>query len=333
MQKKWKYGSKIFVKDGRQKPWLARINIGYDIKGNPISHILGSFEDELDCILCLRDYTNNPWEISVEEDILNKIIKLIDLPSKIITKKQEFTIIDRTYYTFEQVYKEWSELYYPTKEEIEIEKNTHVRAKGKFTRSHMANYRAAYNKCERLYNIPYKNLRTVDYEAIINTVSGSSTKIKMFKLLFKQLDSYALKKEIIEKGFAQFIHAEIKEPEKPIFENNFEELNKNDKKPFTCDEINSIWKSEDCLIRDILLLLLYNGMKIEELLFLHNNTINLQESYLIAGLKTENGKNRIIPIHHKIKFFFEKYYKDDDDYFIRTNGKKNCKKIILSNLS
>lgn len=327
MEKKWKYGSKIFVRDGRKKPWLARINIGYDINGNPVSHILNSFEDELDCILCLRNYTNNPWDIIVEKEKINKIVKFINLPSKLITKEQELKITDRTYYTFKQVYDEWSELYYPTKEEIEIEKNTHIKAKGKFTRSHMANYRAAYNKCEKLYDIPYKNLRTVDFESIINTMSGSSTKLKMFKLLFQQLDTYALQKDIIQKGFAQFIHIEIKESEKPIYENGFEALEKNNKKPFSYDEIECIWDSGDCLVKDIILILLYTGMRIEELLFLHNNTINLKENYLIAGLKTENGKNRIIPIHKKIKHIIEKYYKDNDDYFIRTNGKKIVKRL------
>lgn len=327
MEKKWKYGSKIFVKDGRKKPWLARLNIGYDINGYPVSHVLDSFEDELDCILCLRNYTNNPWDITVEKEKMNKIVKFIDLPSKLITKEQELTIVDRTYYTFEQVYKEWSDLYYPTKEEIEIEKNTHIRAKGKFTRSHMANYRAAYNKCEKLYNIPYRNLRTVDFEAIINTQTGSSTKIKMFKLLFQQLDNYASQKDVIEKGFAQFINIELKQPKKPVYENDFEALEKSNRKPFSYDEIDSIWNADDCLVKDILLILMYTGMRIEELLFLHNNTINLKENYLIAGLKTENGKNRVIPIHNKIKYIIRKYYEDNNDYFIRTNGKKVVKRL------
>lgn len=327
MKKKWRYGSKIFVKDGRKKPWLARINIGYDINGYPVSHILDSFEDELDCILCLRNYTNNPWDITVEKEKMNKIVKFINLPSKLITKEQQFTIVDRTFYTFEQVYKEWSKLYYPTKEEIEFEKNTHIKAKGKFTCSHMANYRAAYNKCEKLYNIPYKNLRTVDFEAIINTQTGSSTKIKMFKLLFQQLDNYALQKDITTRGFAQFINIELKESKKPVYENDFAALEKNNRKPFSYDEINAIWNADDCLVKDILLILMYTGMRIEELLFLHNNTINLKDNYLIAGLKTENGRNRIIPIHNKIKYIIRKYYEDNNDYFIRTNGKKVVKRL------
>ena len=63
-------------------------------------------------------------------------------------------------------------------------------------------------------------------------------------------------------------------------------------------------------------------MRIEELLFLHNSTINLKEKYLIAGLKTENGKNRVIPIHSKIEPIIKKYYINNNDYFINTNGKK-----------
>lgn len=321
MEKKWKYGSKIFVNDGRSKPWLARLNLGYDVKGNPIPHVLGSFEDELDCILCLRNYTNEPYEIFISEKQYNKIVRFIELPSKVSIKVSKNPNLDKSNYTFKQVYEEWKNLYYPTKEEIKIEKQTHIKAKGKFSASHMANYRAAYNKCTNLHDIPYKYLRTIDFESVINTITGSSTKIKMFKLLFEELDKYAMQKDIIFKGYAQFIVIK-KEVSEIIYNNNFNTLTKNTKKPFSYDEINKIWNAPNCLVKDILLILLYTGMRIEELLFLHNSTINLKEKYLIAGLKTENGKNRVIPIHSKIEPIIKKYYINNNNYFINTNGKK-----------
>ena len=43
--------------------------------------------------------------------------------------------------------------------------------------------------------------------------------------------------------------------------------------------------------------LLYSGMRIEELLRVKMEDINLDESYILGGVKTDAGKGRIIPIH------------------------------------
>jgi integrase len=50
----------------------------------------------------------------------------------------------------------------------------------------------------------------------------------------------------------------------------------------------------------MLLILLYTGMRIGELLLVSRENIHFEESYIIGGIKTEAGKNRVIPIHHRI---------------------------------
>ncbi len=47
---------------------------------------------------------------------------------------------------------------------------------------------------------------------------------------------------------------------------------------------------------------------------------------MIGGCKTEAGKNRIIPIHEKIKPFITKRL--DNKYLIMTNGRKSNYKDI-----
>lgn len=49
-------------------------------------------------------------------------------------------------------------------------------------------------------------------------------------------------------------------------------------------------------------------MRIEELLFMFTKNIDLKEDYMRGGLKTNSGKNRVIPIHHLIKPIIKKHY-------------------------
>ena len=71
--KKYRYGSIIELNGKRLKGFSARITLGYDNKGYPIYHFLGTFEEELDAHLCLRDYNNKPFGIYISEEKYKKI--------------------------------------------------------------------------------------------------------------------------------------------------------------------------------------------------------------------------------------------------------------------
>lgn len=314
MDKKWKYGSKIYVKDGRQNPWIARLNIGYDINGNPVTEVLGSFDDELDCILCLRSYSKEPWDIYIDKKKYNKIVKFIELPSKINIKSEKIVEIDKSNYTFKEVYEEYSKLYFPTKEEIQHEKETHQKAKGKLSTDTMYVRKSSFKDALSLHSIPYANLRTIDFQELVNQ-SPSPKKAQRLKYLFIELDNYAEQKDIISKSYAKFI-------KKIDFQ-----VSSQKRTVFTNEEINIIWKDKPTdqnfiLVRDILLILLYNGMRIEELLFLFTDNIHLDEHYIIGGLKTDAGKGRIIPLHHLITPIIEKYYNKDNKFLFMKDNKR-----------
>ena len=56
--------------------------------------------------------------------------------------------------------------------------------------------------------------------------------------------------------------------------------------------------------------------------------VNLQERYIKGGVKTESGKNRIVPIHSKIFKYVEKWYNKGNEYLI-TNSQN--KKMLYRN--
>ena len=280
----------------------ARLTVGYSENGFPVYYYLGYFEEDLDAILCLREYNNKPYNLYLDSNKYNKIAKFTKLPSKIILNNNNIQIIDKSNYTFKQVYEEYSNLYFPTKEEIAHEKLTHQKAKGKLSTDVMYIRMSAFKKSQKLHDIPYQNLRPIDFSQIINCEGKSPKMAQRLRNLYIELDNYAEQKDIISKSYAKFIKK---------VEISYERRNRN---VFTNEEINLIWNSNDCLIKDILLILLYTGMRIEELLFLYTCNIHLQDDYIIGGLKTNNGKNRIIPLHHSIKPIIKKYYNKNNEF-------------------
>ena len=87
---------------------------------------------------------------------------------------------------------------------------------------------------------------------------------------------------------------------------------------FTSDEeIEQIWNNKDTINGiDTVLILIYTGMRINELLQIENAKINFEERYMIGGEKTEAGKDRVIPISKKILPLIKARYNPDNKYLI-----------------
>lgn len=181
------------------------------------------------------------------------------------------------------------------------------------------NYKSAFNKCEPLFNVPMVDLKARDFQKIVDNEITSLASAKAFKNIIKLLYEYALKNEIVEKDYSDFI-------EMP------RSSDKKEKVPFTKDEINLLWKHEGSDPINILLILLYTGMRINELLLMETNNVFLNEMYMVGGLKTSNGKNRIIPIHKKIAPLIEKQLKNQHFLFVNSKNKPYIYRNVLTSI-
>ena len=218
--------------------------------------------------------------------------------------------IDKSDYTFKQVYDEFSSRYFPTKEEIQLERETHQKTKGKLGKSITNNLKAAYKKCGPIYNNLYKSLRKEDFENIILSTTGCGTVINSLANLFRKLDNYAIEQDIIIKGYANLIK----------ITNDMYTPTKKEGIPYSYEEINTIWQYEGRIEADITLFTIYTGARIEELLFTKTADVHINERYFVSGLKTIAGKRRIIPIHSDIFHIVNRYFNPSNQYLFTLNG-------------
>ena len=91
---------------------------------------------------------------------------------------------------------------------------------------------------------------------------------------------------------------------------------KKEKKVFTSEDIQKMWKYVDVTpYTDMVLIGIYTGFRPQELAILEIDNIDLEEGSIIGGMKTANGKNRKVPIHPDIKPLVEKRYIEATELF------------------
>jgi integrase len=67
---------------------------------------------------------------------------------------------------------------------------------------------------------------------------------------------------------------------------------------------------------DTVLIMIYSGFRIGELILIKSADVNLEERYIKGGIKTAAGKNRIVPINKKILPFIKKRIECGNEYLI-----------------
>lgn len=175
--------------------------------------------------------------------------------------------------TFSDAYSQW-------KEQPKFAKLSNDMQKG---------YELAFAKAAPLYSRQLRDLKAADYQQIIdkmveNGLSRSSCEKQ--RTLFSQICEWAMAQDIINKNYAMLLQL-------PAATGKAE-------RTLTAEEIEQISSRQDDpkfgQTAQIAMVLLYTGMRIDELLSMRCEDVHLKERYMQGGEKTEAGKNRIIPI-------------------------------------
>jgi len=92
-----------------------------------------------------------------------------------------------------------------------------------------------------------------------------------------------------------------------------------DRDKFTKQDVNRFWELAEDKYYQIVLMLIYTGVRISELLDLKKVNVNLKEQYFDVLLsKTENGIRKV-PIADKVLLFFTNWYNSSDcEYLLHT---------------
>ena len=255
-------------------------------------------------VIKLPGRRRKPWAIRVTDAIIDgkQIFRYVSYHE---TKTEALTAL-----AMEQIYPTAPKSQITLSELFEEWKNT--KAYKDLSVDTQNNYNAAYLHLSPLHNRIFKDIRTSHMEDLITNLSKNnkpmshSSKSKV-KILCGLLYKYAIQNDICSKNYAQFIRLDRQE--------------KKEKEIFSDLEIELLFNNDSMPFVDSILILIFSGMRINEMLSLTKFNIDLKTGTITGGLKTDAGKNRIIPIHPKIRKYIEQRYDAaSDKLFFKGNN-------------
>lgn len=151
------------------------------------------------------------------------------------------------------------------------------------------NFKSLYdNFISKLDNKEYASFKTIHFLKFLDSLDCTTDRKKRIVTLLKHLDDIAFQLDITDKKYAYEIDIKVNSTPK-------------EKVPFTESEIETLWENTDKEFVDCILMLIYTGFRINEFLAIDRSTIDLEEWTITGGIKTAAGKNRVVPIHPRIR--------------------------------
>lgn len=172
------------------------------------------------------------------------------------------------------------------------------------SRSAVNSYHIAFKHISNIADMPITDIHFQHLQNVIDSmhVKGLSySSCKKVRTVLNQLFNYAIIKDYPITNYSQHLNLG---PNMPTIK----------RRVFTRQQINKLW-AIDTSYSHMILILLYTGLRIGELLNLRRQDINRRSAYLIVRhAKTKAGEGRIIPIHHRIMPIIEQLYINSGDY-------------------
>ena len=221
--------------------------------------------------------------------------------------------MDKMEITFEQVY---DAIYERTIKDMKV--------------STKRSYVTAYDKCAALRSMRMRDIRLAHLQRVVDQHADKSKSTQNnIIVLFHTMYKFCLENDLCEKDYSRFVRVTSK-------------IESKQKKPFSKEEIQTIWENlswskirqRETVITgipyaDSLLVMIYTGVRIGELLDIRVSDVHLEERWIeVKGTKTKAAQ-RVVPIHREILPIIESRVADARGEFLF--GSKEGKKISYAN--
>lgn len=282
------------LKGNRRKPYIARAFKGWEsvkvkVKDKETGEIL-------------IDESGNP----VEEIVLRPDYQTIGYfeskqeGNEALVLHKHNPVSPKATMTLEKLYEEWSD--------------------GAFEyigRDTQNNYRAAWKHLSEFKTVKVKEIRTAHFQKAIDTCHKkemSRSTLEKIRIVAVSMMGYAVQNDIVNKNYAEFI--------------KLPKADKQEKDRFTDLEIKKLLDRDADEWTSSILIMIYTGMRISEMLGLTRFNVDLKQNIITGGIKTDAGKNRVIPIHPKILPYIKHWHgKNGQALICEDNGKGTLKPL------
>lgn len=204
--------------------------------------------------------------------------------------------------TFEEIFEKWSFETYPD-----------------ISASAKRGYNSAFQKFKKIHKTKMGEIKKAQIQQVFNEHSHLSKAYQeKMRTVVRGMFKFCIENDIVTKDYSAFIKITATDTEESIHT------------PYTEDEIRLLWDNISLPIGlkysakdirniypvDLILIMIYTGMRPGELLEIKCSNVNMKDRYMIGGIKTAAGKNRIIPLHDDIIPLIEKRLQQGGRYLV-----------------
>lgn len=160
-------------------------------------------------------------------------------------------------------------------------------------RSTIKNYNTAYKHCKPLYEMKMADIRLYHMQQVIDACpTGGANRIK---ILLNKIFEWCVRREYVRKNQAE--HLTVPKVEQ-----------KSERRAFTREHIDLLWSvAENNSNIPLVLMLLYSGVRINELLNLKKEDVNLDEQWFRVRASKTHAGIRIVPIADKVFPYWKQF--------------------------
>lgn len=276
------YGSIKRLSGQRRNPYAVYPPAqGLDIKGNPIMQPALCYTDDwYKGMAVLTAYHAGVYQPGMEQTF-DGTYESYDKPTKLIESMlRNYAAITQRITgreveqkpTFKEVYNHFYEWKFNPNAEKQLSRASKAASKSAYT----------YSAC--LYDMPFADIKRSDLQAAIDKCPKRYATLENMLHLYHQIYKFAISE--------QFCTVDVSAGLK---------INKNDDDehgvPFTEAELRTLWKHKDDPTIELVLILCYSGHRIQEAATIN---VDLNQRIFTGGVKTDSGRDRIVPIHSLI---------------------------------
>ena len=208
-------------------------------------------------------------------------------------RKNPYTL-EASVSTFADVYEAWSKKKFPT-----------------VSKMSQYGYSASFKHSEAIHNMKMRDIRSNHLESIMLNLNGGFQLQNKLKTFWGQVFKYAMEHDIVQKDYSAFVKVRDKAPEAT-------------RDAIAKEDIQKLWSAIDNgnEIAELAMIYIYTGLRATELLEATKDNVDIKNRIMIAGKKTDAGRDRRIPLHKAILPLIEKLMSQDGEYLV-TREKKS----------
>lgn len=192
--------------------------------------------------------------------------------------------------TFEEVYKLWFD-------------DKFVNSKKQLSKSSVNVTKAAFKNASALHKKRFADIRHADLQNVIDSSALRHASLEHIVTMFKGVYAFAMREDIIQRNHSEYVKINIPD---------------DDESGIRIDDtdVSLLWSHTDIPFVKVILIYLYTGWRATELSEMRKTSVDIEAMTMTGGKKTKAGKNRIIPVHHRIQEFVREMYESEGRYMI-----------------